>query len=112
MPKRIFTLLLGLFGFLSVYASFPITDNGNINEISLSVEDPDIGKSERRLWFALGLLLNIYGLVGSMIYQLITQNKGPIKYAFYGFLSFIVLVVIFLLILIADLSDFNLFVFS
>ena len=88
MPKFIFTLLLGLLGFSSVYASFPVTENGNINEISLSVEDPDISKSEKILWFAIGLLGTVVtgfgGLAIATIYQLITHKQGPIIYALYG----------------------------
>jgi len=114
MKQFILTLLLGLLGFSSVYASFPVTENENITEISLSIEDPDIGKGERRLWFALGLLLSIYGFGASIIYQLITQKKGPIKYAFYGLLTFAVLSVILLIIILAELGgfDFNPFIFS
>ena len=107
MKQFIVTLLLGLLGFAPVYASFPVTENGNINEISLSIEDPDISKSEKILWFALGLLGTIYGLGASIIYQLITQKKGPIKYALYGLLTFAVLAVIFLLIILAEFGGFD-----
>ena len=111
MPKLIFTLLLGLFGFSSVYASFPITDNRNINEISFSVEDPDISKSAKILWFAIGFIASIYGFGASIIYQLITQKKGPIKYALFGFLSLIAALII--LVIIAFSGEFiNPFVFS
>jgi len=114
MKKILLTLLFGMLGLTTTFASFPVLENESTNEISLSVEDPDISKSEKTLWFALGLLLNIYGFGASIIYQLITQKKGPIKYALYGLLTFIALVVIFLLILLAELGgfDFNPFIFS
>ena len=113
MKKQLLTLLLTFLGFTTAFASFPVLENGKTNEISLSVEDPDISKSERRWWFALGLLLSIYGLGGSMIYQLTTQKKGPIKYAFYGLLSLIALAIILLIIIFAEFEfDFNPFIFS
>jgi hypothetical protein len=116
MKQFILTLLLGLLGFSSVYASFPVTENGNINEISLSVEDPDISKSAKILWFAIGLLGTVFsgigGLAIAIIYQLITKKKGPFKYALYGLLSAIILLIIFIIILLGEFEDFNPFIFS
>ena len=110
------TLLLGILGFSSVYASFPITENRNINEISLSVEDPDISKSAKILWFAIGLLGTAFGgitgLAIATIYQLITQRKGPIEYAFYGFLTAVMLGIILLFLIFTEFLDFNPFIFS
>lgn len=117
MKQFILTLLLGLVGFSSVYASFPVTENGNINEISLSIEDPDISKSEKILWFVIGLLGAAYsvfgGLVIAVIYQLITKKKGPIKYALYGFLTAVILLIILLFLILSGFGlDFNPFIFS
>ena len=114
MKQKLLILLFTFLGFTTTFASFPVTENGSINEISLSVEDPDISKSEKILWFALGLLGTIYGLGASIIYQLITQKKGPIKYALYGFLTFAVLAVILLIIILAEFGgfDFNPFILS
>ena len=106
MKQFILTLLLGLLGFSSVYASFPVTENGNINEISLSVEDPDISKSEKILWFAIGLLGTVVTVFGGLaiatIYQLITHKKGPIKYALYGFLTAVILGIILLFLILSE----------
>ena len=107
MKKILLTLLFGMLGLTTTFASFPVLENESTNEISLSVEDPDISKSEKILWFALGLLGTIYGLGASIIYQLITQKKGPIKYALYGLLTFAVLAVIFLLIILAEFGGFD-----
>ncbi|MBT6013295.1 MAG: hypothetical protein HOG85_00580 [Flavobacteriales bacterium] len=114
MKQKLLILLFTFLGFTTTFASFPVTENGSINEISLSVEDPDISKSEKILWFALGLLGTIYGLGASIIYQLITQKKGPIKYALYGLLTFAVLAVILLIIFLAGYGgfDFNPFILS
>ena len=117
MKQFILTLLLGILGFSSVYASFPVTENGNINEISLSVEDPDISKSERILWFAIGLLGTVFSGIGGLaiatIYQLITKKKGPIKYALYGFLTAVILGIILLFLILSEFGlDFNPFIFS
>ena len=114
MQKILLTLLFGMIGITTTFASFPVLENESTNEISLSVEDPDISKSEKILWFALGLLGTIYGLGASIIYQLITQKKGPIKYALYGFLTFAVLAVILLIIILAEFGgfDFNPFILS
>jgi hypothetical protein len=110
MKKQLLKLLVIFFGFTSIYASFPVTENVNSTEISLTSEGPDISKGEKILWFALGLIGSIYGVAASIIYQLITQKKGPIKYALFGFLSLIVLVI---LLLIAILGDFdNPFIFA
>jgi hypothetical protein len=117
MKQFIVTLLLGLLGFAPVYASFPVTENGNINEISLSIEDPDISKSEKILWFAIGLLgaaSSVFGgLVIAVIYQLITKKEGPIKYALYGFLTAVILLIILLFLILSGFGlDFNPFIFS
>ena len=114
MKKILLTLLFGMLGLTTTFASFPVLENESTNEISLSVEDPDISKSEKILWFALGLLGTIYGLGASIIYQLITQKKGPIKYALYGLLTFAVLAVILLIIILAEFGgfDFNPFILS
>ena len=110
MKKQLLILLFVLLGLTSIYASFPVTKNVNSTEISLTSEDPGISKGEKILWFALGLIGSIYGVAASIIYQLITQKKGPIKYALFGFLSLIVLVI---LLLIAILGDFdNPFIFA
>ena len=116
MKQFILTLLLVLLGFSSVYASFPVTENGNINEISLSIEDPDISKSAKILWFAIGLLGAVFtgfgGLAIAAIYQLITKKKGPIKYALYGGLTAGILVIILLLLIFSEFFEFNPFIFS
>ena len=116
MPKLILTLLLGLLVFSSVYASFPVTENGNINEISLSIEDPDISKSAKILWFAIGLLGAVLtgfgGLAIAAIYQLITKKKGPFEYALYGFLTAVILFIILLFLIFSEFLDFNPFIFS
>ena len=117
MKQFILTLLLGLLGFSSVYASFPVTENGNINKISLSVEDPDISKSAKILWFAIGLLGTVFGgIIGlaiAAIYQLITKKRGPIKYALYGSLTAGILVIILLFLIFSEFDlDFNPFIFS
>ena len=117
MKQFILTLLLGLVRFSSVYASFPVTENGNINEISLSIEDPDISKSEKILWFVIGLLgaaSSVFGgLVIAVIYQLVTKKKGPIKYALYGFLTAVILFIILLFLILSEFGlNFNPFIFS
>jgi len=116
MKQFILTLLIGIFGFSSVYASFPVTENGNINEISLSIEDPDISKSAKILWFAIGLLgtavTGIGGLAIAAIYQLITKKKGPFEYALYGFLTAGILFIILLILIFSEFLDFNPFIFS
>ena len=110
MKKQLLILLFVLLGLTSIYASFPVTENVNSTEISLTSEGPDISKGEKILWFALGLLGTIYGVAGSIIYQLITKKKGPIKYALFGFLSFIIIVVLLLMAILGDFD--NPFVFS
>ena len=110
MKKQLLILLFVLLGLTSIYASFPVTENVNSTEISLTSEGPDISKGEKILWFALGLIGSIYGVAGSIIYQLITKKKGPIKYALFGFLSFIIIVVLLLMAILGDFD--NPFVFS
>ena len=113
MKKQFLTLLFTLLGFTSIYASFPVTKNVNSIEISLTSEDPGISKEEKILWFAIGLLGVYFGVGASIIYQLITNKKGPIKYALFGFLSLIVLVILLLIVLLADFGAFeNPFIFS
>ena len=118
MKKILLTLLFGMLGLTTTFASFPVLENESTNEISLSVEDPDISKSEKILWFAIGLLGSVFSGIGGLaiaaIYQLITHKKGPIKYALYGFLTFAVLAVILLIIILAEFGgfDFNPFILS
>ena len=116
MKKILLTLLFGMLGLTTTFASFPVLENESTNEISLSVEDPDISKSAKILWFAIGLLGTafggIIGLAIAAIYQLITKKKGPITYALYGFLSAIILLIIFIIILLGEFEDFNPFIFS
>jgi len=116
MKKILLTLLFGMLGLTTTFASFPVLENESTNEISLSVEDPDISKSAKILWFAIGLLgtavTGIGGLAIAAIYQLITKKKGPIKYALYGSLTAGILFIILLILIFSEFLDFNPFIFS
>ena len=110
MKKQLLTLLFVFFGVISIYASFPVTENINSTEISLTSEDPGISKAEKIVWFVIGFLGLYLGVAVSIIYQLITQKKGPIKYALFGFLSLVVLIILWIIAVLADFD--NPFVFS
>ena len=110
MKKQLLISLVIFFGCTSIYASFPVTENVNSTEISLTSENPDISKSEKIVWFLFGFLGVMYGVGVSLIYQLITQKKGPIKYALFGFLSLIIIAILLVIVILGEFD--NPFIFS
>ena len=95
MPKFILTLLLGIFGFSSIYASFPVTESSNNYEVVISNEETpedELTKNQKLLWFLMGLLLTYIGVIIAIISQLKTKKKGKIKFALFGFATYLLIV--------------------
>ena len=105
--KKSFFLLLAALNCMSIYASFPVIENINILQTAISLA-PDINTGEKIIWFLLGM--TFYGIGLAIIYQLITQKKGPIKFSIFGFLAIILFFV--LLFLGLDSGIDNPFVFG
>jgi hypothetical protein len=105
---KIFLLLfLAALNCMSIYASFPI--EGNINTLQNAFPlASDINTVEKIIWFLVGI--TFYGIGIAIIYQLITQKKGPIKFSIFGFLAIILFFVILLIGLFNNID--NPFVFG
>jgi hypothetical protein len=105
--KKSFLLLFAVFNCLLIYASFPVTENINAVQIALPLAS-DINTFEKIIWFLLGM--TFYGIGAAIIYQLITQKKGPIKFSIFGFLAIILFFVLLFLALYSEID--NPFVFG
>jgi hypothetical protein len=105
--KKSFLLFFAIFNCMSIYASFPI--EGNINTLQNAFPlASDINTVEKIIWFLVGI--TFYGIGIAIIYQLITQKKGPIKFSIFGFLAIILFFVILLIGLFNNID--NPFVFG
>ena len=100
-------LFFAVFNCLLIYASFPVLENINITQFTL-LSDSEISTVEKIIWFLLGI--TFYGIGVAIIYQLITQKKGPIKFSIFGFLAIILFFVLLFLGLDAGID--NPFVFG
>ena len=87
--KKYFLLFLVTLNCVSTYASFPIAENINTFQSILPLTS-DINTGEKIIWFLLGI--TFYGIVVAIIYQLITNKKGPIKFSIIGFLALVLLI--------------------
>ena len=96
--KKPFLLFFAVFNCMSIYASFPVIESINILQTSLPLAS-DINTGEMIIWFLLGM--TFYGIGVAIIYQLITQKKGPIKFSIFGFLA----IILFLVLLILGLES-------
>ena len=89
MKQFILTLLLGLLGFSSVYASFPVTETNNLTSIEIVDEETEeskkLSKRQKVVWFLVGLVGGILGVIIALIAQLISKKKkGQFKFALLG----------------------------
>jgi len=89
MKQFILTLLLGLLGFSSVYASFPVTETNNLTSIEIVDEETEeskkLSKRQKVFWFLVGLVGGILGVIIALIAQLISKKKkGQFKFALLG----------------------------
>ena len=95
MRKLLLTLLFGIIGFTTTFASFPVTENTNTTEsITWEQSDPEpLSNGEKVLWFFGGFLLTWIGVIIAIITQVSSKKKGQIKYSLFGlgfFLLFII----------------------
>jgi hypothetical protein len=105
--KKSFLLFFAIFNCMPIYASFPIVENINALQSAFPLAS-DINTVEKIIWFLLGI--TFYGIGIAIIYQLITQKKGPIKFSIFGFLAIILFFVLLFLALDSGLD--NPFVFG
>ena len=115
MRKLLLTLLFGIIGFTTTFASFPVTENTNTTEaITWEQSDPEpLSNGEKVLWFFGGLLLTWVGVIIAIITQVSSKKKGQIKYSLFGFglfLLFIFAMIYFLSVGSFELS--NIFIFA
>ena len=105
--KKSFLLFFAVFNCILIYASFPVIESVNILQTALPLAS-DINTSEKIIWILLGM--TFYGIGVAIIYQLITQKKGPIKFSIFGFLAIILFLAILLVGIFNDID--NPFVFG
>jgi hypothetical protein len=105
--KKLFLLFFAIFNCKLIYASFPVVESINILQTALPLVS-DINTGEKIIWFLLGM--TFYGIGVAIIYQLITQKKGPIKFSIFGFLAIILFFVLLFLALYSEID--NPFVFG
>jgi hypothetical protein len=105
--KKLFLLFFAVFNCISIYASFPVIESINTLQTAIPLAS-DINTGEKIIWFLLGM--TFYGIGVAIIYQLITQKKGPIKFSIFGFLAIILFFVILLIGLFNNID--NPFVFG
>ena len=115
MRKLLLTLLFGIIGFTTTFASFPVTENTNTTEsITWEQSDPEpLSNGEKALWFFGGFLLTWIGVIIAIITQVSSKKKGQIKYSLFGFglfLLFIFAMIYFLSVGSFELS--NIFIFA
>ena len=108
MKKKLLTLLFGIIGFTTTFASFPVTENTNTTEaITWEQSDPEpLSNGEKVLWFFGGLLLTWIGVIIAIITQVSSKKKGQIKYSLFGFGLF--LLFIFAMIYFLSVGSFEL----
>ena len=95
MKKILLTLLFGIFGFTTIYASFPVTENITTEVVTINESDPEpLTNGEKALWFCGGLLLSWIGVIIAIISQLSSKKKGQIKYALFGFGTLIMMYIL------------------
>ena len=105
--KKPILLFFAIFNSKLIYASFPVIESINVLRTALPLAS-DISTGEKIIWFLLGM--TFYGIGVAIIYQLITQKKGPIKFSIFGFLAIILFFVLLFLGLDAGID--NPFVFG
>jgi hypothetical protein len=99
--KRSFILLVTVMSSTSLYASFPVLEN--LDAFHPPIFEADIKITAKILWFLSGMIF--YGIPISIIYQLISQKRGPIKYALFGALAIILFFTILILLIESGIED-------
>ena len=94
MNKTIYTILFCLLSQLTAYSSFPISESTNSIRTEILNNNPDdntLSKKGKIVWFILGLLLGIVGVIIAIITQIIRKEKGIIKFALLGFAGYLLI---------------------
>ena len=113
MKKILLTLLFGIFGFTTIYASFPVTENITTEVVTINESDPEpLTNSEKALWFFGGLLLSWIGVIIAIISQISSKKKGQIKYALFGFGTLIIIYISLLLFIFEGIDIGDIFMFA
>ena len=113
MKKILLTLLFGIFGFTTIYASFPVTKNITTEAITINESDPEpLTNGEKALWFFGGLLLSWIGVIIAIISQISSKKKGQIKYALFGFGTLIIIYISFFYLILEGIDIGDIFMFA